>query len=155
MKINNFLQQNKYYIVVILLLIVIPFLFKYVNYDLKILKNHFYKEDFVNLFENFQNENTQIHYGDQIKISFDVPSNYDGFNKNQIYLTCGNNNNNDIKLNNIKESFSDEKMVYLDNNTNDLYQYWVIVGPNGTSEDFKIGEPVKREETIMTKYKNL
>lgn len=148
MKINNFLQKNKYYIVIFVLLIVIPLLFKYVNSDLQILKNPFYKEDFLNLFENFQSNDSQIHYGDQVKISFDTPTDFDGFNKNQIYLTCGNNNNDDLKLNNIKETFTDDKMVYLDDNTNDLYQYWVVVGPNGTSEDFKLGEPVKKDETI-------
>ena len=68
MKINNFFQKNKYYIVIFTLLIVIPLLFKYVNSDLKILKNPFYKEDFLNLFENFQNNDSQINYGDQVKI---------------------------------------------------------------------------------------
>ena len=46
----------------------------------------------------FQNDDSQIHYGDQVKISFDTPSDFDGFNKNQIYLTCGNNNNTDLYI---------------------------------------------------------
>ena len=130
MKLNgNFFHRNKFTIMIIILLIVVFYISK------------------TNV-EGFQNNTDNIHYGDQIKIKFDIDNSYDGFNKKQIYLTCGNRNNKSLSLSNINASFSDDKMVYLDDNNNDLYQYWTVVGPNGTADNYKLNEPVKNSDPI-------
>jgi hypothetical protein len=125
----NFLKKNIHYIVFLFVLLVIIF-------------------NKQTILEGFQSNESNIHYGDEIKIQFKISDKATGYTKEHKFLTLGNKKNNDILLKSIKPDYNDDKMVYLDNHSNDLYQYWKIVGPSGTTEDYNLGKSVNNGDII-------